>query len=169
MTILASVTLGLASVTWTDSTQAIAAVVTAIVTAIGFTLVYWQVVQTKRTLNSATHAAIYSQEQEINELFVANPECREYFYHGRECPPGQSDRLALLSITDMVADFFEHIVQQRNHLPKGIWPAWVAYMRSVYECSPLLREQLARNRTWYDSELLRLLGIGDAPGDELGT
>jgi len=150
---------------WTEVAQSIAAIVTALVTAVGFAFLYSQVAQAKRTLNSMTHAAIYSQEQSINELFVAHPEYRDYFYGSRECPPDDPARSALLSITDMIADFFEHIVQQRAHLPAGIWPAWVGYMRAIYATSPLLRSQLSKNRDWYDGELLDLLGIerGESP------
>jgi len=144
---------------WTDTVQAVAAVGTCIIAAVGFIFVYGQLAQAKRTLNSIAHAAIYSQTQAINELFVAHPDYRDYFYGGRECANDESIRPALLSIADVIIDSFEHILQQRAHLPRGIWPAWVRYMRSIFRTSPLLREQLTLNQEWYDEQLLDLLGI----------
>jgi len=50
-------------------------------------------------------------------------------------------------------------------MPKGISPAWVCYMRSIYQTSPLLRSQLSQNRDCTHVELLDLLGIARRESD----
>ena len=129
----------LLEVTWAEAIQALAAIITSAIAGVGLALLYDQVAQAKRTLNSMAHAALYAHTHSIIQLFVEYGQYREYFYGGRECSPDNAERPKLLSITDTLIDSFEHIVQQRTHLPVGIWPAWVRYMRSISQTSPLLR------------------------------
>src|SRR5712691_11712342 len=97
--------------------------ITLVVTVVGFGLVCFQIFQAKKSLNGSTYAAVYNQQHAINQLFVDNPEFRGYFYNNVECPPSDSNRSRLLPVTDMFADFFEHLWVQERNLPRHIWPA----------------------------------------------
>jgi hypothetical protein len=137
---------------------------TVIVTIVGFAFVCWQIWQAKRSLNASTYAAIYNQQHAINQLMIDHPKFREYFYAKIESPQNQEDRLKLLPMTEMFADFFEHLWLQRPHLPGHIWPAWVRYMRHVYQNSPVLQEHCRENASWYHPRFIQLITEGEDPG-----
>jgi hypothetical protein len=136
-----------------------------IVTILGFALVSWQIWHAKKSLNASTYATIYNQSHAINQLLVDHPRFREYYYSNIE-PRNDQDRLQLLPMTDMFADFFEHIWLQKPHLPGHIWPAWVRYMRYVHKNSPIFREHCRKNASWYHGAFIQLLTkTEDPPGD----
>jgi hypothetical protein len=137
-----------------------AGVLTLVATVFGFAFVGWQIWQAKKSLNASTYAAIYNQSHAINQLLVDHPEFRDYYYSNIE-PRNDEDRLKLLPMTDMFADFFEHIWVQKPHLPGHIWPAWVRYMRYVHENSPILREHCRKNSSWYDADFIQLITEGE--------
>jgi len=144
-------------VSWTDKAQAYSSILTLIVTVIGFSFVFFQIHQAQRSLNGSTHAAIYSQQHAINQLFVDHPELRKHFYENVPCRPADPNHEILLPVSDMVADFFEHLMQQRKNLPETIWPAWERYMKYVYVNSPVLREHFVNNGSWYDDEFVAVM------------
>lgn len=144
---------------WTDKVQAITSLLTLFVTVFGFIFVYIQISQAKHALNGSTHTAIYAQMQGINQLFIEKPNLRKFFYDGYDFPKEatQEDKEAILPVADMLEDFFEHVTQQKENLPDKIWPAWVKYMRDVYNNSPTMRRHIAKNADWYDPEYVALI------------
>jgi hypothetical protein len=144
---------------WTDKIQAICSLLTFIVTVSGFIFVYIQINQAKHALRGSTHAAIYAQVQTIDQLFVEKPHLRKFFYGDYDFPKDatEKDKEAVLSVADMMEDFFEHVTQQKENLPANKWPAWVKYMRSVYSTSPVMRRHLKENADWYDPDYVGLI------------
>lgn len=145
------------TVKWTEKVQAYSAVFTFFITLFGFLFVYFQVRNAKRYLNGFTHATVYTQQHTINQLFLDHPDLRKYFYENVECSIANTDRPEVLPLAEMIADFFEHLAQQQANLPHGIWPAWVRYMRHVYENSPILREHFENNNSWYDENFIEFI------------
>jgi hypothetical protein len=144
---------------WTDKVQAIGSVLTFFVTLFGFIFVYIQINQAKHALNGSTHTAIYAQMQSINQLFIEKPNLRKFFYDGYDFPKEatEKDKESVLPVADMLADFFEHVTQQKDNLPENVWPAWGKYMRYVYDNSPVMRRHFEKNADWYDPEYINFI------------
>jgi hypothetical protein len=150
-------------VRWTDVVQAMTAIGTLLITMIGFGFIYVQLEQTQHLLNSSTHAAIYGQTQVLDQLMIEKPFLRKYIYENCEPPENLEQRRMVLSTTDMFADFFEHVAQQRTNMPDNIWRPWLTYIRDVYKSSPAYREQFKDRGIWYEEEYKKLVTENNTP------
>jgi len=147
------------NIKWTEEAQAYSSIATLIVTLLGFAFLYSQIKQARQSLNGSTHAAVYGQQHAIHQYFIDHSEFRKYFYDNVNCD--DQNRGTLLPVAEMFADFFEHLSQQQSNLPASIWPAWVRYMRNVYQNSPILREHFERNGLWYDTGFVDMITAQD--------
>jgi len=150
-------------VRWTDVVQAMTAIGTLLITTIGFCFIYVQMEQTQHILNSSTHAAIYGQTQVLDQLMIEKPFLRKYIYENCEPPEDLERRRIVLSTTDMFADFFEHVAQQRTNMPENIRRPWLSYIRDVYKSSPAYRDQFKDRGIWYEEEYKKLVTENNTP------
>jgi hypothetical protein len=141
---------------WTDIVQAVAAVVTAAITVIGFCLVLKQMRQVDRSIRGSTYGSLYAQQNAITQYLVDNPTLRPYIYGNKDIVPSDPNHEQVRALAEMFTDFFEHVSSQRENLPCELWPRWFNFIRTVWETSPALRKHLRENRAWYTHEFLSL-------------
>ena len=61
-----------------------------------------------------------------------------------------------MSATEIVADFFEHVVLQKPNLPADVWDKWAIQIVNTYSNSPTLQQYYASNKVAYCEDLLTL-------------
>jgi hypothetical protein len=155
--------------------EAIAAVVTAVISLIGFPLIFSQLRSMKAAIQSDTLQSLYGRMDSIHTVFLSKPGLRPYFYANKspgDLPPGIT-RDELEAAAEMLADFFQHIWLQQHLMPEAVAEGCITYMQQIHESSPVLQQFLRDNEKWYDgrfvarcrSELVpgskQLLGSGD--------
>jgi hypothetical protein len=142
-----------------DIVNSVANSVTAISTAAGFTAVARQLQITRKTIRITAFEHLYSRMNDIHRLFIEHPYLREYFYNSVAVPSdGESDPRICQAI-EMIADFFQQVSLESEHMPPRVANGWKTYMSSVFETSPALREYLIRNQKWYTNDFLLFLCI----------
>jgi hypothetical protein len=107
----------------------------------------------KKSIHSSTYQRIYEQMISIDRFFIDNPSLKPYFY-GSKSPitknPLELDKLD--SISEMMVDYFDSVYHQKDCMPKGTFPQFLAYMQDLSNRSPHLRTFLDKRKTWYPSD-----------------
>jgi hypothetical protein len=145
------------SPSWIDVTQAISSVGGLLVAILGFGVVIFQLSQFKRSLHAETHSRLYGEDYEAIKLFLAYPTLRPYFYENKAPEAGSSDYALAFTAAEMYCVHFEHIMLQMGNLPQEIQPAWRAYIQTMYNSSPAIRQHFQDNKGWYSDRLKAVL------------
>lgn len=141
---------------WTDVVQAIAALGALFIAAIGFVVLIFQIKQLERAIRGDTQSGLYAQTLEIMKFIADNPELRPYFYDGKELQAGDESYNLVLTATEIVADFFEHVVLQKANLPDEVWQKWCFQIQKTYSNSPVLQEYYTTNKLAYSVDVVSL-------------
>jgi hypothetical protein len=141
---------------WTDIVQAIGAAGSLLVAVVGFGVLIYQIKQLERAIRATTQGELYSQGFEILKFLGENSEIRAYFYEGKALAENDRARNLVLSATEIVADFFEHIVLQRPNLPEPVWQKWAIQIQNTYLNCPTLQEYFDIHKDMYCDDVIRL-------------
>jgi len=145
---------------WTDVLPAIGAVGSLLIAVIGFGILIYQIKQLERAIRGDTQSGLYDQTFEIMRFIADNPQIRPYFYEGKELRPGDESYDLIMTATEMVADFFEHVVLQKVNLPSEVWQKWCFQIQKTYSNSPTLREYYTTNKLAYSVNVIALCEQG---------
>jgi hypothetical protein len=145
--------------TWADTNQvqATANVLSVIVTLIGFVLLWRQIKRVDLSARGQTHSYLYTHQDSITRFFIDRPNLRPFFYDNVEVSNTESDYVTIKAVTEMVADFAEHIYLQLPNLPKDIREGWEFYMKNLYNRSPILRTHFRDNGDWYSEDFIKTI------------
>jgi hypothetical protein len=141
------------SLNW-EEVSAIAEACTAVAAVGGIFFVWHQIKQVSVAVRSSTNERLMSESLEILRFLAEHPGNYDYFYSGKK-PPENADE-SLKYATEMVANYMEHVVQQRDTLPKDTRESWEEFV-NTYARSPVVRAHLASFREWYDPRLHKLV------------
>ena len=110
---------------WAEITSALANISMAVLTSIGFFYVYKQI-----RASAVDH--LYSRMHDIHKIFMLKPELRRYFYDTKQLPADGKDDAAEVSIlAEMIADFFQQVFLELDHLPPVAAKGWRCYMKDT--------------------------------------
>lgn len=127
-----------------------------IVTMVGFLLLRHQIKQVDLSARAETHGYLYTHQHSITRFFIDNPALRPLFYDNKEAT-AQGDPTNIRAVTEMIADFCEHIYLQLPNLPADVGIGWRCYLQGLYGSSPSLRSHLKVNGAWYSEDFISLL------------
>jgi hypothetical protein len=152
--------------TWanTNQIQATASVLSliltlayVIVTLLGFLWLRRQIKQIDASTRGETYGDLYSHQHQITRYFIDNPNLRPFFYDNKEANSTDSEYGTIRAVTEMVADFCEHVYVQLPNLPSDdIRKGWRLYLKNIYKNSPVLRLHFSQNIDWYGDEFLKI-------------
>lgn len=130
---------------------------------------YFQLKSVNDGLSSSTAAAVYQQQQEIDDIFVEHPEMNPYFSDEVPVPPppvlspiatepereiyeeAVQKKAKIEAVAFRILDHFEHIrYQVENGLFEISYASWDEYIRTSFSSSPVLCEMLLKNNEEYD-------------------
>ncbi|MDI3263171.1 hypothetical protein [Aerosticca soli] len=138
------------------------------VAAMGFLLIRNQLRGERESLETQTSWQVYEVGSTILQIFIANPECRPYFYDDKPIPDEEPLRSKVLAIVELVCDLMENVILNRHALDAETYKVWVLYMQGLFNRSPTMRAFLAfENEGYrYSRQLLDLLqaGVNEAVG-----
>lgn len=154
--------------TWADTNQVqttatviyvILTLAYVIVTLVGFLLLWRQIKQVDLSARGETYGDLYTHQHEITCFFIDNPNLRPFFYENKEVNNTDPEFANVRAVTEMVADFSEHVFIQLSNLPEGIRDGWKFYIQDIYKNSPALRIHFEdeNNGRWYSEEFKQLL------------
>jgi hypothetical protein len=140
---------------WAEILQAIASVGTLLVAAGGICFVLRQIKQVEHSIQSNTNERLTNESLEILRFLAEHPETYDYFYNGKE-PMGDVNNM-LKYATEMIVNYMEHVVLQKETLPEDVQRSWDVFVQDTYARSPLVREHLRQFRNWYQPSLLKMV------------
>lgn len=137
----------------------------------------YQVFSFQTSLQSSTAATIYSQQQEIDKIFVDMPHLQPFFWYDQPLPaPGSPPIGALESslvraqaagVASRILDHFEHLTFQMEATFHTEAEEWEEYMRESFRRSPTLCLTLWEDRDEYggtaDDSMWARYGSGNCP------
>jgi len=139
-----------------------------VVAALGFLLIRNQLRGERESLETQTSWQVYGVSSTILQTFIANPECRPYFYDDQPMPTDEPLRSKVLAVVELMCDLMENIILNQHALDKETYRVWVLYMQGLFNRSPAMRAFLDHGSEGYrySSQLLALLHAGsrDAVG-----
>ncbi|QJW90877.1 hypothetical protein HNV11_16580 [Spirosoma taeanense] len=147
-----------------DYIQAITSIASVLVTLAGFILINRQIKQVDKSTRGQTHSYLYTHQDSITRLFIEKPALRAFFYDDLTPDTRHKNDIVIRAVTELVADFCEHIYLQLPNLPDDIRKGWDGYMKNLYNNSPLLREHFERGSgEWYSKEFIEALSHSYVP------
>src|SRR5688572_15712705 len=136
-----------------EKAQVIASVVSATISVIGFWAIWWQIKQTNKNLSQSNHTAIYSINTEIYKFFAEQSDLRSYFHRNKALTRFDPNRDRVFSLSELLADFFEFILVEKDLLANDIREPWSIYRKKVYKRSAAFREFMRINGDQYSERL----------------
>ena len=141
---------------WTDVLQGIGSLASAIISLFGFYFLWRQIKQTNVNLRQSDHTAVYSINTSIYKFFAENSEIRPYFYDRKHLSVDDENRNKVLCAAELIADFFEYIMLEKNSLAPDIRDPFKNYIKMIYSNSYAFREFIDTHKHQYSSKLLRM-------------
>lgn len=138
---------------WTDTLQAIGSIGSFGVAIFAFWIITIQLRQIIKSLESETHAKLYTLDFEIGRFLINQPELFKYFRGNVEIKDDDPNYYKAEEVAGLLASHMEHVLLQMNNLPDNIKPRWIDYMKDLYSTSPILRSHISSNPNWYSSKL----------------
>jgi hypothetical protein len=127
---------------------------------IGLYFVYRQLVSNEEQMKLNTFSQVYSEMVEIDKFFVEHPDARLYIYANlrpSDVYPNADAESAMMAASveaaagELMLDFFSHVTLVLPYLGNPA-QSWLAYIKDVYKCSPIVRERYQRKLQWYKEE-----------------
>jgi len=129
---------------------------TLIITLVGLYAVYIQIKKLRQAAWSDTHSKLSDQSFELLRFLAQNPGTYDYFYNRKKLEDDAEDKVFILYATEALVNFLEHLVLQKENLPKRQWHVWKRFIYSTFESSELVCSFIQKYRSWYSAELLAI-------------
>jgi hypothetical protein len=126
----------------------------------GLYFVFRQLEANEEQIKLNTFSQVYSEMVEIDKFFVEHPDARLYIYDNRRATdiyPNADPHTAMLAASveaaagELMLDFFSHVTLVLPYLGDPS-QSWIAYIKDIYKCSPIVRERYKRKVGWYEEE-----------------
>ncbi len=132
-----------------------AAAVTAAVGLLTFFVILYYARIVAGQLRSQACDSLTSRLMTVNLAFVKHPSLKKFFYAEESLPTGEEDELLarLDALAGMFLDVFENYDMQSKSLPIPYRRSWASYIERMFASSPVLRQYLERNPTWYSEQI----------------
>jgi hypothetical protein len=130
-----------------------AQVIQAVVSIIGFFVLFIQVLRLRDNIRGATHDRLYAHYNDVCKELMKKPELYPYFYGGEpytaKCTPKDATNEVKL-LSEMIWGVIEHSKVQENNLPLDSWAScWLPYSLERIDKSPAVYEFFGQNSEWY--------------------
>jgi len=140
-----------------ENLQLILSVIGILIAGIGLPLLYMQLRGLRKSILTATHAAMYHQAAEFRAHLIEYPHLRKYFFDGWEIAPEDQDYARVITLAEIFLNYLEHIAVLGDSFGMHNRPALDRFTLVAFERSPILRQHLSRNKASYSDTLHRFL------------
>jgi hypothetical protein len=132
-----------------SAVEASAAILGVLVAAGALWAATFQLNEVKNALRSAGSQAVFSQQLEVNKLFLGEEGEKyiPYFFDDVKVPPEDKPKAAL--IAGSILDFFSNLEDQQDAGSFEIDSGWEVYINDSFLKSPILCDTLEKNLDAY--------------------
>jgi hypothetical protein len=126
--------------------------IAVIVTGLGVLLVLYQVHQGRRDSHVQLVTGMTTMMLEVDRALIDYPEMRRYIGGGKRAPrKNKEKRERAMALSMALANALDHVVLHLRFMDDEGQRAWRAYIAETYATSPVLRELLEDNPSWWPS------------------
>ncbi len=140
-----------------ETVQALVSLVGLILAIIGVPLLFVQLRELQRSVQSAAHAAIYAQAADFRSHLVLYPHLRKFFFDGIDLPADHEEYDRVTTIAELFLNYLEPIAVMRDRFGRANRASLDRFARHALDRSPVLKRQLRENAAGYSDFLQRLL------------
>ncbi|PYS93729.1 MAG: hypothetical protein DMF64_03920 [Acidobacteria bacterium] len=138
---------------------AIGTLIIAALTVISIIILIFQVRDLKKSIHSSTYQHIYELMIQLDKYFIEHPDVKPYFYGGKELKDLEAinpvEREKLLSIAEMMVDYFDSVYHQEDCMPQGTFPKFKAYIKETYRQSSIIQKFVEEHgEQWYPNDFI---------------
>jgi len=109
--------------------------------------------QVENTLRKDALESLYERAFAIQIIVLQDPQLRPFFYDNIPVPLDATILAKLETFSEIVFDFYELIVDEKDFMPAELSQSWKVYLADLYKRSPTLRRHLEMNSKWYSNSL----------------
>jgi hypothetical protein len=135
--------------------EAIGTWATALVALGGIFFVRRQLQQFEPTIWGDTHERLTTESFEILKVLASKPESYPYFYEGKKLETGSQQRVFILCAAEMLANYLEHVINQRPNMSAADWKVWNRFLTDTLKMGPVVCDLLRERKGWYSEELVQ--------------
>lgn len=130
--------------------------ISLLATITGLVAVYYQIQKIRLTTWSTVHSKLTDQSFELLKLLNQEDDTYEYFYENKQLVPGAYNETTIKLIAEAFANFMEHLILQKENLPKQQWQVWDRFIRSTLKNSAIVKEFITDHPEWYCQALVEI-------------
>lgn len=139
---------------WTDVLQGIGSIASAIISLLGFIFIYMQIKQAKHAVVKQNNASVYNLGVNLNTVIFENSELMPFVDGETEMLSTDPNYPKLTTLVEMMADYYEYIICERNSIDTKITEGWVTYLRDNIRNRKMLREYILARKKYYSKEFI---------------
>jgi hypothetical protein len=139
---------------WTDVLQGVGSIASALISIIGFIFIYFQIKQAKMAMIEQNNSALYNLGYNLHSVLLNNSHLRVYIDGEKLIDPSDKEYSKLIIIIEMIADYYEYIICEKNNIDTKITEGWVEYLRHNIKKRKLLREYILEHEKYYSKEFI---------------
>lgn len=135
--------------------QVVASIVSPIVVIVTIPLLVRQTASIAEGARSATFVHYRDQASRLNDLFLANPDLRPYFYEDLAVNPEDDNlRQRVEAMAEAILDVLEAIMLHQRYF-KRVWArnTFEEYARLLFRPGSILTQYLSAHPTWWPEEV----------------
>ena len=102
-----------------------------------------------------------SQSIALLKYIADDPLLYDYFYRNKPLADEGREGSKVCCCAEMMANFLEHVVLQKQSLPRESREAWMCYVREHYNNSRVVRDFVNEHKDCYADVFLRHVAIGE--------
>lgn len=130
--------------------------------------ILFAVMEVRRARKESEVQSYYSTVEmmiSLDQYFIEHPEYRAYIYQGKpfnkeDFADDEAQYEQLMAVAEMMVDYFDLVLQQIDIMEVDRATAWVNYVLTTGENSPLIRHFMLENSEWYIDCLVDMLVSG---------
>jgi len=136
-----------------EAVQAYASIAGLVLALIGLPILFLEIRGVQRSVQSAAHAAIYTQAADFRAHLVEYPHLRKYFFEDSEVDPADDEYDRVVTIAELYLNYLEHVAVTIDSFGRRNRTSLERFVRNALDGSPILRRRLAENRHAYSHAL----------------
>ncbi len=122
-------------------------IIALVISVIGVVYTHWNYGKTQKALLNDSMGRLYQQNNEIRMVFFNYPQLREYFFRDREISEDDSNYKQVLSVAEMILNYLEHLLIQKENIPEEQWSSWSDLIGVYYKGRPIIRSMKLHGET----------------------
>jgi len=140
-------------------TETLVGLVGILVNVLGFFMVTRQMRMQALATRGETYTSLCGLSYDILKMIADRPFLFAYVYENKRLTPetADSERVQVLICCEMIANYCDNVVLQRENIPVKVWLQWRRFIKEQFSASAELTVFVRQYEGWYSSDFSEIL------------